>query len=483
MLTAEQSQIISCDAQMIRITAFAGTGKTTTLREFASARPKKRALLIVFNSDAAKAIRQIMPWHVDVKTSHSLAFQAIARNWRREKINRSPSALYIRDAGIARDYEQARHIKDAINAFCYSSALDIVQWAREYYSARSRELSRIGEHAFVFGLMKLWDILADPNSLVGSHDVYFKLWQMSRPKLGYDLIMVDEAQDTNDALLDIISLQQHAQQVIVGDSHQAIYGFRGAKDIMSAINGQRLYLTNSFRFGPEIAELATDFLAVFKSESKSLKGGASWQSRVLEPGEKPPKEGKKAIICRTNAAVFSRAARACAVNNSRSLNVNIPDEALSDIVDAYYLLSGQRDLVKNFLMKKFASFGEMMDYAESSGDLELMMRCRIVEKHQHDNIPELAQKIRELHDPDAQLTITTAHRAKGLEWDHVVLEDDFMSVMNGDEPAVPSGGNDEYLLPQEEANLYYVAMTRAKSTLLVNVSLRQFTRWKRLESW
>jgi F-box protein 18 (helicase) len=483
MLTEEQAQIVSCNAQTIRITAFAGTGKTTTLREFAAARPGKRTLLIVFNRDAAQSIRNIMPAHVDVKTSHSLAFQAIARNWRREKINRSPSPLYIRDAGIARDYEQARHIKDAINEFCFSNALDIEQWARGYYSGKSRELSsRIGESAFVFGLMKLWDILADPNSLVGSHDVYFKLWQMSRPKLNYDVILVDEAQDTNDALLDIISLQQHAQRVVVGDSHQAIYGFRGAKDIMSMVNGQRLYLTNSFRFGPEIAELATDFLSVFKSESKSLKGGASWQSRVLEPGEKPPKEGKKAIICRTNAAVFSRAARACAVNNSRSLNVNIPDEALSDIVDAYYLLSGQRERVKNVLMKKFASFGEMMDYAESSGDLELMMRCRIVEKHQHDNIPELAQKIRELHDPNAQLTITTAHRAKGLEWDHVILEDDFMSAMRGDEPAVPSGGNDEYLLPQEEANLYYVAMTRARSTLLLNESLRQFTRWKK-ESW
>jgi F-box protein 18 (helicase) len=479
MLTDEQLQIVSCDAQTIIATAFAGTGKTTTLREFAAARPRKRTLLIVFNRDAAQSIRNIMPAHVDVKTSHSLAFQAIARNWRREKINRSPSPLYIRDAGIARDYEQARHIKDAINAFCYSNALNIEQWAREYYSGKRRELSnRIGEHAFVDGLVKLWDILADPNSSIGSHDVYFKLWQMSRPKMNYDVILVDEAQDTNDALLDVISLQQHAQRVVVGDSHQAIYSFRGAKDIMPMVNGQRLYLTTSFRFGQEIAELATDFLSVFKSESKSLKGGASWQSHVLEPGEKPPKEGKKAIICRTNAAVFSEAAKRCA-NNMR-VNVNIPDEALNDIVDAYYLFSEQRERVKNFLMKKFNSFGEMLDYAESSNDLELMMRCRIVEKHQHE-IPELAQKIRDLRDPNAQLTITTAHRAKGLEWDHVILQDDFMSVMRGDEPAVPTGSHDEYVLPSDEANLYYVAMTRAKSTLLLNQSLHQFVKWKRPE--
>jgi hypothetical protein len=62
-------------------------------------------------------------------------------------------------------------------------------------------------------------------------------------------------------------------------------------------------------------------------------------------------------------------------------------------------------------MKKFNSFDDMIEYAESSADLELMMRCRIVEQHQHD-IPELAEKIRKLRDPDAQLTITTAHRSK-----------------------------------------------------------------------
>jgi superfamily I DNA/RNA helicase len=472
-LTKEQQAVIECDHRSVLISAFAGTGKTTTLRAFAEARPRKRALLIVFNRDAAQSIRQIMPGHVDVQTSHAIAYKAIARDWRREKLIRSPSAYYIRDVGIARDFEQARYIKDAINAFCFSNALDIEQWARGYYAQKSRDLSlRIDERSFVDGLLKLWGILVDPRSEVGLHDAYFKLWQMSRPKLNYDVIMVDEAQDTNDALLDVINFQQHAQRIVVGDSHQAIYGFRGAKDIMSLINGHHLYLTESFRFSSPIAELATDLLTVFKGERKSLKGVAGWQSNVLMPGEKTPDTGKKAIICRTNAAVFAEAAEACEKN--KRVNVNIPDAALDEIVDAYYIFDGRRSQVKNSLMKKFNSFIEMLDYAESSGDRELMMRCKVVERYR-DAIPELVQKIRKSQDASAQLTITTAHRAKGLEWDHVALCDDFPELMRGDEPAAGSTDDPEdYVLAAEEANLYYVAITRARQTLVLNEQLRNF---------
>jgi superfamily I DNA/RNA helicase len=384
------------------------------------------------------------------------------------------NALFIVESGIAKDFERAKYIKEAISEFCFSSALDIETFAAEHY--KKRELSlRIDEQEFMHGVRRLWSALIDPETPVGLHDAYFKLWQMSRPKLRYDVILLDEAQDTNDALLDVINFQQHAQRVVVGDPHQAIYGFRGAKNIMSLINGQQLYLTESFRFSSPIAELATDLLTVFKGERKSLKGVASWKSQVLMPGEKTIDTGKKAIICRTNAAVFAEAAEACEKN--KRVNVNIPDAALDEIVDAYYIFDGRRSRVKNSLMRKFNSFIEMLDYAESSGDRELMMRCKVVERYR-DAIPELVQKIRKSQDASAQLTITTAHRAKGLEWDHVALCDDFPELMRGDEPAAVSTDPEDYVLAAEEANLYYVAITRARQTLVINEQLRSFVAWK-----
>ena len=50
--------------------------------------------------------------------------------------------------------------------------------------------------------------------------------------------------------------RDHAQLVMVGDSAQAIYGWRGATDVMTGFDAEQLTLTRSFRFGPQIADEA-----------------------------------------------------------------------------------------------------------------------------------------------------------------------------------------------------------------------------------
>lgn len=61
---------------------------------------------------------------------------------------------------------------------------------------------------------------------------------------------------------------------------------------------------------------------------------------------------------------------------------------------------------------------------------------------------------------DATITLTTAHKAKGLEWDFVCLYDDF----NADPlaPDTDPGKRDD------ELNLIYVAVTRAMKILAIN---------------
>src|SRR3546814_15296658 len=48
--------------------------------------------------------------------------------------------------------------------------------------------------------------------------------------------------------------------VIVGDNWQSIYGFRGAEDAMSYFDGDVYSLSQSFRFGPKIAQVANQIL-------------------------------------------------------------------------------------------------------------------------------------------------------------------------------------------------------------------------------
>ena len=63
------------------------------------------------------------------------------------------------------------------------------------------------------------------------HDGYLKLWQLKQPILKdmhyHDVLMIDEGQDMNPAMLEIFNYQK-TTKIIVGDPYQQIYMFRGA---------------------------------------------------------------------------------------------------------------------------------------------------------------------------------------------------------------------------------------------------------------
>ncbi|MFX8098481.1 UvrD-helicase domain-containing protein, partial [Acinetobacter baumannii] len=81
-----------------------------------------------------------------------------------------------------------------------------------------------------------------------SHDVYVKLWQLSRPTIPADYILFDESQDANGLMLSVLR-RQSAQVIYVGDPYQQIYEWRGAVNAMDHIKAQKRALTLSFRFG------------------------------------------------------------------------------------------------------------------------------------------------------------------------------------------------------------------------------------------
>ena len=87
-----------------------------------------------------------------------------------------------------------------------------------------------------------------------THDAYVKAWQLSEPQLNYDYIMFDEAQDASPVLLSVI-LKQSCQQIFVGDRYQSIYQFKGSVNAMDIIPYKTYPLSQSFRYGKEIADL------------------------------------------------------------------------------------------------------------------------------------------------------------------------------------------------------------------------------------
>ena len=283
------------------------------------------------------------------------------------------------------------------------------------------------------------------------HDGYLKLYQLSQPKLDYDVILLDEAQDTNPVVADII-FSQDCPKILVGDRHQQIYTFRGARNAMENIRSSRtFYLTNSFRFGEDIALIANKVLKIFKNEKHQLKGVK------LADHSSAPRDC--AIIARTNAGLFDEAVRLLADYKIAFLG-GIDGYQFNKILDAYHLYWGKRDNIRSKYIRGFGGYSALLDFAQEADDWELKSICRIVEKYK-DGIPGLINGIKNssVEKEKADVILTTAHKSKGSQFHNVQLIGDFPDLFKDGEII-----SKDKLKP-DEFNLIYVAVTRAKETL------------------
>ena len=148
---------------------------------------------------------------------------------------------------------------------------------------------------------KAWADLHNPDdgAVRFDHDHYLKMWALTQPRIDADFLLLDEAQDTNPVVEHIfLGHRDHAQLVMVGDSAQAIYDWRGASDVMTGFDGTQLTLSQSFRFGPHLAEEANRWLALADAPLRLT--GTETVPTELGPLTRPD-----AVLCRTNVGAMS----------------------------------------------------------------------------------------------------------------------------------------------------------------------------------
>ncbi|MGT2491441.1 UvrD-helicase domain-containing protein [Cupriavidus basilensis] len=171
-----------------------------------------------------------------------------------------------------------------------------------------------------------------------SHAVYVKAWQLSRPRIPADFILFDEAQDADGLMLSVLRAQS-SLVVYVGDPYQQIYEWRGAVNAMDHIKAPEKGLTESFRFGPAIASLASRMLRLM-DEEVPVRGQAAMASRAVRhaaPGEIRP----NAILCRKNTTLLAKVAEG--LQRGHKVAPRTKKEELVAFIDgAERLLAGQR---------------------------------------------------------------------------------------------------------------------------------------------
>ena len=127
-------------------------------------------------------------------------------------------------------------------------------------------------------------------------------------------------------------------------------------------------------------------------------------------------------------------------------------------------------------MKRFRSWGEFVEYGEASRDPETRMLIRVIERYEN-KIPGLIDQVvrNEVKDgTQAELVLTTAHRAKGMEWDCVRIGDDFEFLFAAEEEICEHGVLTS--ATEQEVNLLYVGLTRARGMVRVNGETEQWLR-------
>jgi len=443
------------------VDALAGTGKTTTCVMIAEEKPTQ-GVYLTFNKALQREADARFPDHVDCRTTHSVAFQAAAGPFRhRMGAPRMRSADIAAKLGIGpMMFESSMGSKKlspsflagmvtrGIRRFCASAdpeplAKHIPMPTTMGDDDELMAVWRTLRPRLTGALRQAWVDLSDPGGeMPYEHDAYLKLFQLGSPKIEGDYLLLDEAQDTSDCVLDIVSQQRdHMQVIYVGDTHQSIYQWRGAVDAMAKADvSGRAALTWSFRFGPEIAEQANEVLATLTDMRLVGKGKPGVVGRLNHPD---------VVLSRSNAAAvteafeeLNRGGKPHVVGGGRDV-VSFAFGAKTMIEDGW---TSHPDLVC------FDSWDDVVDYTtddELGGDLKMLVG--LVTRFTPDGIVRALKG--QASESKASLILSTAHGAKGREWDSVKLAGDF--------PDSEDGG--------EERRLLYVAVTRPRDALDVTL--------------
>ncbi|GAA2327403.1 UvrD-helicase domain-containing protein [Dactylosporangium salmoneum] len=464
--THEQAAIVdaSTTGEDLVVEAGAGTGKTSTLEMLAAANPRRRGIYLAYNKAIAADASRKFPRSVQCKTSHSLAFQAVGRQYaHRLNAPRMPAretakALRINnpvqvsgDLGPLSPTQLARMTMQTVERFCYSADQQPEAWHVPRIEGLTGTITRqVLASVIVPYARTAWEDLSRlDGQLRFTHDVYLKLWALSGPRLPVDYVLLDEAQDSNAAVAGVVEAQQ-AQRILVGDRSQAIYGWRGAVDAMATFTGRRLQLSKSFRFGPAVAHEANKWLAILDAPLR-LTGHEPIPSEVVSL-ELP--DGPDAVLCRTNAEAVRQAAAAIA-QGVRPALVGGGDDVRRLAEAAIDLMAG-RGTAHPELMA-FSSWGEVLDYVmQDSAGSDLQVAVGLIEKYKPEGVLQILEQLVDEHHAD--VVLSTAHKAKGREWSKVRIADDFREPRRSEDNPDPE-------LPRADAMLAYVAVTRAQLVL------------------
>lgn len=481
--TTEQQNILTSvkENKNTVVIARAGTGKTTTCLYIAN-NVKKRGLYIAFNAAIAKEAVAKFPEYVECKTIHSLAWREIIKNTRSKMAGKLKKG-FLSSADINLDELDyiissddnlvlKEEIKHGVKMFCQSAATTVREFLTscedfqailKYWQDRNVDFVKFCE---VF-----WEKLINEKNTVGiTHDVYLKMWQLTKPQIeNVQLLFLDEFQDSNEVTLDIF-FNQKCQKIAVGDPLQGIYEWRGAINAFDKVPEDfvTLQLSESFRFTQDIADATKWFLQKNCNEIIKLQGKADKKTLKADCYIEEKFSGTFVEICRTNATIIGKILEAYENKQKVHINFNVKD-IWKKLWHLSAVSAGKVPQWPDYELLQYKTYRDIV--AASKTNPELAKFLTIYQKLSKQGLAQAIKNIESClveEESDADVILTTAHKSKGLEWDRVKINSDMFYLR--EEETI-----EEFLNRDQNKNLLYVALTRAKLELILPAEALEFS--------
>lgn len=502
--TPEQDAIIEAarasDTSII-ISAMAGCAKTTSLRLLAKHLPMRPTLALAFNVRIKKELEKGFPGHFEVMTLNGLGHRAWCRAInKRCKVDTNKAYNAIKavvndlnlDSGgfstVSTLVKGARHAglvpNPMSNQFPGLLPDDWASWeaiADSHYMDISDDVVHAARRALQSLIRQSFDGTIDYDDQIYMSTLFGGVF----PR--FPITLVDEAQDLSPLNHKQISKAAASRLIVCGDPRQAIYAFRGAdSSSMESLRNLRdtwveLPLTTTFRCPKAIVARQQSHAPGFTAAPSAPTGEFhDWTDRQWNIADLQSLYPDKhiAILCRNNAPIIAaalriiRSGRGCTVLGSEigkalvSLSKkilsadNIPAETCRQLIETWRA----RENSINEANGKYERISITNDRADcllavldSGGALTSgQLRGTLTTMFTKENL---------------SITLSTGHKAKGLEWPIVVHLDPWRIPSKWARNAAAEG----HMVPmKQDLNLRYVIETRAQQ-VLINADLEMFS--------
>ena len=480
---------IEHDQGHLVVEAAAGSGKSTTLvkcLDFISENSK--VLLTAFNTDIVNELKKKVndKPNVDIRTLHSLGLLFIKKN--------IPQA-----SAIPEPFKYDSYIKNnirelsSINLYTlrgreYFKYIDnikkYVDFGRYYLCQTVNDLgfieSRYGIETIADEKEVALQVMEWGKNALETIDYTDMVWlpnALFLKPLGllFDFIMVDECQDMNKAERELVlkCFKMGTRMVSVGDTQQMLYAFSGGDPesfnaLKSIPNTKCLPLSISYRCGKNIVDFAKKIVPTIEAAEHAIDGQVirNVSLDIVKDGDM--------ILCRNNAPLvqiyneFLKLGKKSFIRgkdigyNLKSLVKSTKQDVLN--VDCnedgvFVRLYDDLFVSRNKLMEKFDIDADTaINSPQIQNKLDMINALEILAEgiNKSEEIIEKIDEIFPKRDKKDGISLSTIHKAKGLEANNVFI---------ACESLMPSKSAKKNWEIRQEYNLMYVAYTRAKHTL------------------